>query len=181
MHRLILAALAALLASEAPAEVRDADKTGFTVHQTTLIGDAADEVWAALTADIANWWASDLTVSGDASRMRLDARPGGCLCEDFGAGSGVEHLRVTGAHSPFFIRLTGAFGPLGLMGVDGNMTIEFADESDATRVELVYAVGGYSPDGLDKIAPDVDRVLGSLLDSLRAYVEDVADGAGNDD
>ena len=57
------------------------------------------------------------------------------------------------------------------MGVDGNMTWEFEDAEGGTRVRFTYAVGGYSKDGLDQIAPAVDFVIGEALDRLKAYVE----------
>jgi hypothetical protein len=69
------------------------------------------------------------------------------------------------------LRMTGGLGPLGLMGVEGNMTWEFKDAEDGTRVVFTYAVGGYARDGLDQIAPAVDYVIGEALDRLKAYVE----------
>ena len=69
------------------------------------------------------------------------------------------------------LRLTGGLGPLGLMGVNGNMTWEFFDDDLGTRVKWTYAVGGYRPGGLDGIAVPVDYVLGEALGLLRAHVE----------
>jgi hypothetical protein len=69
------------------------------------------------------------------------------------------------------LRLNGGLGPLGLMGVDGNLTWEFLDAENSTRVRITYAVGGYAKDGLDQIAPAVDYVMGEALDRLKAYVE----------
>ena len=69
------------------------------------------------------------------------------------------------------LRMTGGLGPLGLQGVDGNMTWDFEDEGDGTRIRMTYAVGGYMPSGLDKMAPAVDGVLSEALDRLQAYIE----------
>ena len=69
------------------------------------------------------------------------------------------------------LRMTGGLGPLGLMGVDGNMTWEFEDDENSTRVRFTYAVGGYSASGLDEMAPAVDVVIGEALGRLKAYVE----------
>jgi len=71
------------------------------------------------------------------------------------------------------LRLTGGLGPLGLMGVNGNMTWEFFDEGEGTRVKFTYAVGGYRQGGLDAVAVPVDYVIGEALDLLKAYVEGV--------
>ena len=69
------------------------------------------------------------------------------------------------------IRLTGGLGPLGRMGVNGNMTWEFEAVEAGTRVTFTYAVGGYRPDGLDAIAAPVDFVIGEALARLKAQVE----------
>ena len=67
--------------------------------------------------------------------------------------------------------MTGGLGPLGLMGVDGNMTWEFEDADGGTRVRFTYAVGGYMAGGLDQMAGPVDRVLGEALTRLKAFAE----------
>ena len=69
------------------------------------------------------------------------------------------------------LRFTGGLGPLGLMGVSGNMTLEFEDHDDGTLVTLNYAVGGYLDGGLDAIAPAVDTVLVEQVTRLKALVE----------
>ena len=103
--------------------------------------------------------------------MSIDPRPQGCFCETLGDGEGIVHLTVTFAKPSALLRMTGGLGPLGLMGVNGNMLWEFEAEGDQTKVRFSYAVGGYSPDGLDKIAPAVDFVIGEALQRLRLYVE----------
>jgi hypothetical protein len=57
------------------------------------------------------------------------------------------------------------------MGVNGNMTWEFLDADEGTRVRFTYAVGGYAKDGMETLAPAVDYVIGEALDRLKAYVE----------
>lgn len=155
----------------AVADVVDAEVSGFTSVNETTIDAPRDEVWQSAIAEISQWWSSDHTVSGEASRLRIDARPQGCFCEDLGEGAGVVHMTVT-THSPTaMLRLTGGLGPLGLMGVDGNMTWEFSDADAGTWVRFTYAVGGYRPGGLDSIAGPVDKVIGEALLRLKTYVE----------
>ncbi len=157
----------------AAADVVDAEAGGFTSVNETTIDAPRDEVWQSAITEISQWWSSDHTVSGEASRLRIDARPQGCFCEDLGESAGVVHMTVT-THSPTaMLRLTGGLGPLGLMGVDGNMTWEFSDANpDAgTRVRFTYAVGGYRPGGLDSIAGPVDNVIAEALLRLKTYVE----------
>jgi hypothetical protein len=57
------------------------------------------------------------------------------------------------------------------MGVNGNMTWEFFDVDGGTRIRFSYAVGGYSPDGLDSLAPAVDFVLGEAIQRLKNYID----------
>ena len=64
------------------------------------------------------------------------------------------------------------------MGVDGNMTWEFADTEAGTSVTLQYAVGGYMNGGLDSVAPAVDGVLIEAMNRLKAYVETGDPGQG---
>lgn len=153
------------------AEVVDAAPAGFTVRHEALIKADRATTWAAAVNDVGQWWHDDHTVSGDASRLSIDARPMGCFCEDLSGNDGVVHQIVTSVSTNVLLRLTGGLGPLGLMGVDGNMTWEFFDDIAGTRVRFTYAVGGYSADGLDTIAAAVDGVIGEALGLLKDYVE----------
>jgi hypothetical protein len=57
------------------------------------------------------------------------------------------------------------------MGVNGNMTWDFDEADDGTRIRFKYAVGGYTPGGLDQLADPVDAVLGKALVRLKSYIE----------
>ena len=57
------------------------------------------------------------------------------------------------------------------LGASGSLTWQLTPEGQGTRVELVYAVGGYKPGGLQAMAPVVDKVLAEQLQRLKAYVE----------
>ena len=152
-------------------EVLDAGPGGFSlVHEVTVDAPRAD-VWRAAVYQVGSWWSDDHTISGDASKMSIDVRPQGCFCESLGQHTGVVHLTVTFVSPGVMLRLTGGLGPLGLMGVNGNMTWEFFDAGDGTRVVFSYAVGGYRPGGLEEVAAPVDYVIGEALQRLRAHVE----------
>jgi hypothetical protein len=97
--------------------------------------------------------------------------PQGCFCEAIGEHAGVVHMTVTFVNPDVLLRLTGGLGPLGLLGVDGNMTWEFFDADEGTAVRFSYAVGGYRPGGLDEIADGVDNVIGEALQRLKAHAE----------
>lgn len=159
------------IVTNSTADVTSAGRGGFTlVHEVTIEAERA-AAWRAAVDDIGRWWSDAHTISGSAAAMTIDPVPMGCFCETIGEDGGVVHLTVTFVNPTVMLRLTGGLGPLGLMGVDGNMTWEFFDAEDGTRVRFAYAVGGYSPAGLDTIAGDVDYVIGEALLRLKAYVE----------
>lgn len=161
------------------AEVRDAEAGGFTTVNETIIAASRDVVWKASINDVGDWWNPDHTLTGDAKRMSIKAMPQGCFCETFGGGGGAVHLIVTMVNPGVVIRLTGGLGPLGLMGVEGNMTWEFEDVEGGTRVKFTYAVGGYLAGGLARLAEPVDSVVADALHRLKAHVETGdADSAG---
>ena len=153
------------------AEVSDSAANGFTTVNEVVIDAGRAESWVAAVDSVGQWWSSDHTVSGDAARMSINTDLQGCFCESLGQKAGVVHLTVTMVNPTHLLRMTGGLGPLGLMGVEGNMTWEFEDADAGTRVRFTYAIGGYSKDGLDQIAPAVDFVIGEALNRLKAYVE----------
>jgi len=163
--------LLGLFACMANAEVTNAGPGGFTTQHEIVIAAGRGRVWQAAIDEIGQWWHDDHTISGDAGRMSIDARPMGCFCEDLAGNDGVVHLVVTSVSGNTMLRMTGGLGPLGLMGVNGNMTWEFFDEGEGTRVKFTYAVGGYRPGGLGGVAVPVDYVIGEALGLLKVHVE----------
>ena len=153
------------------ADVMDAGKNGFTTVNTATVDTSRKQAWRAAITDVDKWWSSDHTVSGDARRLSISARPQGCFCERLGEDAGVVNMTVTMVNPEVVLLLSGGLGPVGLMGVDGNMTWEFAEVDRGTRVTFTYAVGGYRPGGLDGMAGPVDNVIGEALLRLKAYIE----------
>ena len=167
----MLAAMLLAFSTAVFAEVTDSAPNGFTTVNEVVIDAGRAASWVAAVDDVGLWWSSDHTVSGEAARMSITAELRDCFCETLGEKAGVVHLTVTMVNPTHLLRMTGGLGPLGLMGVDGNMTWEFLDADDGTRVRFTYAVGGYAKDGLETLAPAVDYVIGEALDRLKAYVE----------
>ncbi len=158
----------------AGAEVQDAAAGGFTTVNEVVVAADRDRAWRVAIKEVDQWWHPDHTVSGEASRLKISAKPQGCFCEELGKNAGVVHMNVTMVYPEVVLRLTGGLGPLGLMGVDGNMTWEFDDVEGSegeTRVTFTYAVGGYRPEGLDGMAGAVDEVIGEALLRFKAYLE----------
>ena len=163
--------MAGMFSAAATAEVIDAASGGFSLVHEVTVDAPRDRVWRAAVDEVGRWWSSDHSISGNAGNMSIDARPQGCFCETLGEHAGVVHLTVTFVNPSVLLRLTGGLGPLGLMGVDGNMVWEFLDADEGTLVRFSYAVGGYRPGGLDELAGPVDFVIGEALQRLKAHVE----------
>jgi hypothetical protein len=169
--KLPLKVLACLIVANANGEVLDAAPGGFNISHQTQVSAGRIEVYNAAVNNIGDWWSDDHTLSGDAGNMYIEARTQGCFCERLGDTGGVVHLVVTFVNPGVILRLSGGLGPLGLMGVSGNMTWEFVDAENGTIVKLNYAVGGYMDGGLDSIAEAVNGVLVEQMTSLKAFVE----------
>lgn len=176
INQLSAAFVLVFVSMNASAEVIDSAPGGFTTSTEIVIEASTARAWQAATDEVGRWWSSDHTISGDASRLSITARPQGCFCEDLDNDAGVVHLSVTMVSPQRVLRLTGGLGPLGLMGLNGNMTWEFsAVQGDAdktsTKVKFTYAVGGYYPPGLDSVAEPVDAVVADALLRLKTYIE----------
>lgn len=165
--------LVALLGTSAPvdAEVVNAAAGGFAVRHQIAIKAPVDTVWRMLVSHVGEWWHPDHTYSGSAANLYIEPRALGCFCERLGDEGAVVHMTVTFINPGKMLRLTGGLGPLGLMGVDGNMTFSLSSGDGLTYVKLDYMLGGYAPDGLDKIAPAVDQVLTEQVQRLRRLIE----------
>ncbi len=157
------------LAAPAAAEVTNQSPTGFTATQVVPIQATAAEAFEAFLA-LPGWWDRAHSYTGDASNLSLDPQVGGCWCERFPDGGGVEHMRViyiVPDGGP--IRLRGGLGPLQPMGASGVMTVDFEDSPDgfSSIATLTYIVTG--PAGTGEIAGPVDGVLGDAMTRLADY------------
>lgn len=173
MKHLVLAAsiMLGVLPTAARGEVLDSGPNGFSLATEVTIAAPRADVWAAAVGEIGHWWNSEHTISGDAANLSIDPVAQGCFCEAIGAHASVVHLTVTFVNPGVMLRLTGGLGPLGLLGVNGNLVWEFFDAGQGTRVRFSYAVGGYRPGGLDTLAVPVDGVISEQLTRLKHYVE----------
>ena len=48
---------------------------------------------------------------------------------------------------------------------------KLSDDSDSTRLELSYSVGGFIQGGFEKIAPAVEAMLREQFERLKLFVE----------
>ncbi len=160
----IFVLLASISVMAARAEVLSAGPGGFQLrHQvsTALAPEAAYQRFLT----IGRWWSDAHTYSGRAAGLSIDARPGGCWCEQLANGGALRHMTAIYLDPGKALRFEGGLGPLQPMGASGVMTITFkpAATGQGTTVTLVYNVSGYAADGLAGIAPAVDQVLAEQL------------------
>ncbi|HEV2044555.1 MAG TPA: ATPase [Sphingomicrobium sp.] len=165
MRYLLIAAGLMIAATPAQSNVVSAHDRGFEIrHEVVLTGSPA-EAWARI-GRIQSWWSKDHTYSGNSANLRLSLVPGGCFCESFPGGGGIEHLRVSYADPAKRAVLSGALGPLLYEAVAGTMDIELKAEAKATRVTVTYRAAGFARGNGTGLALAVDQVIGEQLARL---------------
>ena len=157
-----------LLATPASAEVVSAGPNGFEVQEVVNLVVPQPSAYAAF-GQVGQWWNKDHTYSGDSARMSLQLRPGGCFCEPFDGGGGIEHMRVTYLKPGEQIVLTGSLGPLLYQATAGVMDVRFERIAGGTKVTMNYRAAGFAKADADKLAPVVDQVLADQMKRYRAY------------
>lgn len=172
-NRAVMAAVAVLAFGTAHAEVKDSAPNGFTIENSQVVPVDAKTAWKALTDDVGRWWPKDHTWWGDASKLSIQPRAGGCFCEIDGERQ-AWHMTVTFVDPGSTLRMTGGLGPLQGMGLDGALEWRFAKVEGGTKITLWYRAGGYTPDDLRKFVLVVDRVQGVQLGGLAEYLRSKA-------
>lgn len=162
--RYILAGVALSATSGASAEVVSSGPNAMIVRNSVEVPQAPAAAYERFLQP-ANWWLGSHTYSGEAKRLTIEPRPGGCFCETTDGG-GVEHLRVAHVDAGKRIVMSGALGPLLFEAAAGVMDVLFEPSGSGTRVTMTYKAAGFAGGGADKIAPVVDRVLLQQLESF---------------
>jgi len=164
----ILAAALLWAGSAAQAGIVSAGPNGFEVHQSVQLTVPPATVYAAF-GQIGGWWSKDHTYSGNSANLRLSLTPGGCFCERFPDGGGIEHMRVTYVDPGKRVLLTGALGPLLFEAVTGVMDVQFERIAGGTRLTLDYRAAGFAKGNGTELALQVDQVIGEQVKRFRAY------------
>jgi uncharacterized protein YndB with AHSA1/START domain len=161
---------AALIALSAPAsaEVVSASSNGFEVRETVPLVVPPNVAWSSF-ANVSQWWDPDHTYSGKSENLSLTLQPGGCFCERFPKGGGIEHMRVTYVEPGKHAVLTGALGPLLYEGTVGVMDVQVKPVAGGAQLTLDYKVAGFASGGAEKLAAAVDGVLADQMTRLRTY------------
>ena len=166
----LAAAIAALVATPAAAEVVSATPQGFEVRAQATVAASPKAVWAML-GRIGQWWNPAHSYSGKGANLRLETRIGGCFCETLESAGGVEHMRVVYAAPGKMLRLHGGLGPLQGEGAAGALTWTLKAVPGGTEITQSYVVGGYIRMGAETLAPLVDGVMTEQLSRLAQALE----------
>lgn len=172
MPRRLIPATAALLALAAPpalAEVKSATPGGFEVSGSVAVAAPPARVWAVLTAPD-DWWSRDHRWF-KGSTLTLDLAPGGCWCERAADGRVSRHLETALVEPGAKLVLRGALGPLQGQGASGGLTFDLKAEGEGSVLTWAYIVGGYTRGGLEGWAGPVDGVLSAQLANLKTRAE----------
>jgi len=166
MVRPILLALLLLPAGPLVAELTQTGEQGFTVNHSITTAAAPYVAWRTLTAHIDQWWNPAHSWSGEAARLYMDTKRGGCFCERLPDGGFAEHLRIVYLAPGKEIRFEGGLGPLQTMPVQGRMIWKIEPAESGSTIRFTYSVFGHPEGGLAGIAPAVDGVIGEQLQRL---------------
>ncbi|EKE77422.1 SRPBCC family protein [Gallaecimonas xiamenensis] len=158
------------LGASAQAQVVSSSATGFALRQEAQISASPQLAYEQFLA-IGQWWDSDHSWFGDAGKMTLEPRVGGCFCETNGKRQAL-HMQVTYVDPGKELRMVGGLGPLQMMGLTGGMAWRFEPVAGGkTLISLHYQVAGYAAGGLEKLAAIVDQVQGAQLARLKAQID----------
>lgn len=166
--RVALFFLMAILAAPASAEVLSASEHGLEVQQSVNLVIPQPAAFSAF-GQVGQWWSKDHTYSGDAARMSLQLRAGGCWCESLDNGGGIEHMRVTYVQPGERIVLTGSLGPLLYEATTAVMDIKVERIAGGSRVTMNYKAAGFAKGGAAAMAPLIDQVLGAQMKRFRIF------------
>ena len=156
------------IATPAAAEVVSVEPHGFEVQHVVNLVIPQPKAFAAF-GQVAQWWSKDHTYSGDAARLSLQMRPGGCFCETLDGGGGIEHLRVAYIQPGERVVLTGSLGPLLYEATTGVMDVKVERIAGGSRVTMNYRAAGFANGNAEKLAPAVDQVLGEQMKRFRVF------------
>ncbi|MAP96266.1 MAG: ATPase [Ponticaulis sp.] len=167
----ILGAFGLLISPLAQADVVNATPDGFELKLTRSSNIEALDQYERIF-DIADWWSSAHTWSGDAASLSLTSRDVGGQWRESWANGDVEHGRIIASGflgGKFMVRFDAPLGPLQGMGVQSVLTMEVQEVSEiegTSEVTFTYFVTGADFQALNQIAPVVDGVLSEQIDRL---------------
>lgn len=153
-------------AAPATAEVVSASDNGFEVREAVTLVVPPDDAFTSFE-QVGSWWDPKHTYSGNSENVSLNLVPGGCFCERFPKGGGIEHMHVTYVEPGSRAVLTGSLGPLLYEATSGVMDVQVKKVAGGAQLVLDYKVAGFAKGGAAKLAAGVDQVLAAQLKRYR--------------
>ncbi|AOE49559.1 SRPBCC family protein [Kangiella sediminilitoris] len=121
--------------------------------------------------NIGEWWQSSHTWFGDASKLFIETKAGGCFCEVNGDKEAL-HMTVAHVNPGKSLKMLGGLGPLQGMGVNGVMSWDFSQlEENKTKLTLNYSVKGFTTENVQTIAEAVNKVLATQVNELKKKLQ----------
>jgi uncharacterized protein YndB with AHSA1/START domain len=157
-----------LISAPASAEVVTADAHGFEVSNSVNLVIPVSQAYAAF-GRLGAWWSAEHTYSGKVANLRLALQPGGCFCETFEKGGGVEHMRVAVVQPNERIVMTGSLGPVLYQAATGVLDVKFERIAGGTKVTMNYRAVGFAKSDADQMAPLEDSVLADQMKRFRVF------------
>ncbi len=116
--------------------------------------------------NVGDWWNSEHTWFGDASRMYIEPSVNGCFCEIDGEKQAL-HMTISYVDPYKEMRMIGGLGPLQGLGLHGGMSWKFDTlDNGNTKITHRYQVTGYMQGGLEGLANIVDSVQAIQMKGL---------------
>lgn len=158
------------LSSAVQSEVVSSSPLGFKLNIVKTVNVNSKEAYAQFIK-VGEWWNAQHTYFGNSKNLSIEAKAGGCFCEKLD-GKEVLHMTVTYVDPGNEIRMTGGLGPLQMMGAQGGMSWKFIPINDnQTTIIHHYQVSGYSKEGLESLAPIVDKVQTQQVENLVSKIQ----------
>jgi hypothetical protein len=168
MMRTSIIGFLAFCSTPAAADVVNASSNGFEIRHTVNLVVKPEVAFQAF-GNVAAWWNPEHTYSGSSANLSLTLTPGGCLCERFPKGGGIEHLHVTFVDPGKHLVLTGALGPLLYEATTGVLDVQVKSTGGGSQLIFDYRAAGVYKGGADKLAPIVDQVLADQVKRYRTF------------
>lgn len=143
------------------------DSSGFITESSVSILANAYDVFDTF-AKLSEWWDPHHSFSLDAKNLSLNPQVGGLFLEEMGDGQGVIHSTVIFSKRGELLRLSGALGPLQMLGAQGTLTLEFKQSDNVVDLVATYVVLGRN---LRDWAAPVEQVLYEQLVRLKNFME----------
>jgi uncharacterized protein YndB with AHSA1/START domain len=170
--RNLVAAAALVLATPAAAGVTAATPNSFVIETVVTIDAPSQQVWDTLRSP-QRWWDAEHTYSGDSANLYMDAQATGCFCERTPKDKGsIEHAHIVYVAPGRMVRMVGSLGPLQAEAVVGTLSFKLDPQGgSATKVTMLYVVGGHMRQGGETLAPLVDKVMATQIARLKTAAE----------